>query len=123
MRFAGTVTLRAETMMALVEDIAASVVAHGFRRLLIVNGHGGNNGVIDVLASTLGHRFYGKARIACLTYFQLARERDRGAARVAAGRHGPCLRVRDLDDAAPPAGARGDRAGGGHLSRSRLAPI
>ena len=43
-------------MMALVEDIAASVVAHGFRRLLIVNGHGGNNGVIDVLASTLGHR-------------------------------------------------------------------
>jgi creatinine amidohydrolase len=72
MRFPGTVTLRAETMMALVEDIAASVIAHGFRRLLIVNGHGGNNGVIDVLASTLGHRFYGKARIASLTYFQLA---------------------------------------------------
>ena len=73
MRFPGTVTLRAETMMALLEDIVASVVAHGFRRLLIVNGHGGNNGVIDVLASTLGHRFYGKARIAGLTYFQLAR--------------------------------------------------
>jgi len=72
MRFPGTVTLRAETMMALVEDIAASVIAHGFRRLLILNGHGGNNGVIDVLASKLGHRFYGKARIASLTYFQLA---------------------------------------------------
>jgi creatinine amidohydrolase len=73
MRFPGTVTLRAETMMALVEDVAASVVAHGFRRLLIVNGHGGNNGIVDVLASTLGHRHYGKARIASLTYFQLAR--------------------------------------------------
>jgi len=73
MRFPGTVTLRAETMLALVEDVAASVVAHGFRRLLIVNGHGGNNGVVDVLASTLGHRHYGKARIAGLTYFQLAR--------------------------------------------------
>ena len=73
MRFPGTVTLRAETMMALVEDIAASVISHGFRRLLIVNGHGGNNGVVDVLASTLGHRFYGEARIASLTYFQLAR--------------------------------------------------
>src|SRR6187402_563877 len=73
MRFAGTVTLRAETMHALVEDIAASVVAHGFRRLVLLNGHGGNNGIIDVLASKLGHRFHGKARIAALTYFQLAR--------------------------------------------------
>jgi creatinine amidohydrolase len=73
MRFAGTVSLRAETMIALVEDIAASVVAHRFRRLLIVNGHGGNAGIIDVLASKLGHAHYGKARIAGLTYFQLAR--------------------------------------------------
>jgi creatinine amidohydrolase len=73
MRFAGTVTLSANTMMRLVEDIAGSVIAHGFRRLLILNGHGGNAGVLDVLASELGHRFYGNARIAGLTYFQLAR--------------------------------------------------
>jgi creatinine amidohydrolase len=74
MRFAGTVTLRLETTLALVDDIAASVVAHGFRRFLIVNGHGGNNGAVDVLASTLGRKHYGKARIAGLTYFQLARD-------------------------------------------------
>lgn len=74
MRFAGSVTLRAETLMALCDDIVTSVVTHGFRRILIVNGHGGNNGVIDVLASTLGHRHYGRARIATLTYFALARE-------------------------------------------------
>jgi creatinine amidohydrolase len=73
MRFAGTVTLSAGTMMRLVEDVAGSVIAHGFRRLLIVNGHGGNTGLLDVLAAELGHRFYGKARIAGLTYFQLAR--------------------------------------------------
>jgi hypothetical protein len=29
--------------------------------------------IIDVLASTLGNRFYDRARIASLTYFQLAR--------------------------------------------------
>src|SRR4029079_17697455 len=75
MRFTGTVTLTAETMMAMVSDIVASLVAHGFRRIAIVNGHGGNGGVIDVLAATLGHRHRGKARIAALTYFQLARER------------------------------------------------
>jgi creatinine amidohydrolase len=74
MRFPGTVTLRLETLMSVVEDIAASLVAHGFRRILIVNGHGGNNGAIDVLASELGYRHYGKARIAALTYFQLARD-------------------------------------------------
>jgi creatinine amidohydrolase len=74
MRFAGTVTLKPATILALVEDIAGSVVAHGFRRLVVVNGHGGNIGLIEVLSSTLGQRFYGQARIACLTYFQLARE-------------------------------------------------
>lgn len=74
MRFAGSITLQAETLMAIAGDIVASLVGHGFRRILIVNGHGGNAGVIDVLASTLGHRHYGKARIAALTYFTLARE-------------------------------------------------
>ncbi len=74
MRFPGSITLRAETLMAVAEDIVGSAVAHGFRHVLIVNGHGGNGGVIDLLASTLGHRHYGKARIAALTYFQLARD-------------------------------------------------
>ena len=74
MRFAGSVTLRAETLMAVCEDVVGSVVKHGFRRILIVNGHGGNGGVIDLLASTLGHKHYGAARIATLTYFTLARD-------------------------------------------------
>ena len=74
MRFPGSITLSAETLMAVVNDIVAAVVKHGFRRILIVNGHGGNGGAIDVLASTLGHRHYGVARIAALTYFTLARD-------------------------------------------------
>ena len=74
MRFAGSISLRSETLMAVVEDIVASITQHGFKRILLVNGHGGNAGVVDVLSSALGHKHYGKARIAGLTYFQLARQ-------------------------------------------------
>jgi creatinine amidohydrolase len=73
MQLAGSVTLQISTLMALVEDIVGSLVSHGFSRILVLNGHGGNGGAIDVLASTLGHRFHRKARIACLTYFKIAR--------------------------------------------------
>jgi creatinine amidohydrolase len=40
--YPGTVTLRVETLLALVRDVVASIRRSGFRRLLIVNGHGGN---------------------------------------------------------------------------------
>lgn len=72
MGFAGSITLRPETLMAVAEDVAGSLAEHGFRKLLILNGHGGNGGVLDVVTAKLGHRHYGSMRIAGVTYFQLA---------------------------------------------------
>jgi creatinine amidohydrolase len=40
--YPGTVTLRIETYIRLVRDILDSLYHSGFRRILIVNGHGGN---------------------------------------------------------------------------------
>src|SRR5574341_1287875 len=40
--YPGTLSLRAETLMAAVEDIVRSAYGHGFRRVLVINGHGGN---------------------------------------------------------------------------------
>jgi creatinine amidohydrolase len=40
--FPGTISLRVETLLAVVRDTVASMRASGFRRVLIVNGHGGN---------------------------------------------------------------------------------
>jgi creatinine amidohydrolase len=43
--YPGTVSLRVETLMAVVRDVVASLRRSGFRQILIVNGHGGNNPV------------------------------------------------------------------------------
>ncbi|PYI44390.1 MAG: creatininase [Verrucomicrobia bacterium] len=40
--FPGTITLRVETYMSILRDILDAVAEQGFRRILIVNGHGGN---------------------------------------------------------------------------------
>ena len=48
--FPGTVTLSAQTLMAVLHDIAASVARAGFRRLAIMNGHGGNTAIIEATA-------------------------------------------------------------------------
>ncbi|GGL93902.1 creatininase family protein [Pseudooceanicola nanhaiensis] len=48
MAYPGTVTLRLATYAALVRDILDSLYATGFRRVLIVNGHGGNTPVQPV---------------------------------------------------------------------------
>ena len=43
--YPGTMSLRIATLMDIVEDLVKSVYAQGFRRLLILNGHGGNDPV------------------------------------------------------------------------------
>jgi len=42
MAFPGTVTLKIDTFIRVIGDILDSLAAHGFRRIVIVNGHGGN---------------------------------------------------------------------------------
>ncbi len=42
MAFAGTLTLRKETFVGILEDYVSSLVRHGFKRIVILPTHGGN---------------------------------------------------------------------------------
>jgi len=37
--FAGTISLKTSTLIAVIEDISESLARHGFRKILIINGH------------------------------------------------------------------------------------
>jgi creatinine amidohydrolase len=48
MPFAGTVTLRAETLIDLVVDIGLSLSNHGVKRIVVMNSHGGNSPALSI---------------------------------------------------------------------------
>jgi len=46
--FPGTVSLTAKTLLAILEEVCDEVARNGFKKILIVNGHGGNNSLLRV---------------------------------------------------------------------------
>ncbi len=42
MAFPGTLSLKPSTLIAVIVDVVLSLAEHGFRRVLFINGHGGN---------------------------------------------------------------------------------
>lgn len=58
MSFGGTVTLERDVFMGMIAGVARSVARHGFRRIAVVNGHGGNVEAVATaaieLTATLG---------------------------------------------------------------------
>lgn len=51
--FAGTFSLRAEQLLQLVEAVGGELARCGFHRLVILNGHGGQIGLLEVAARQL----------------------------------------------------------------------
>ena len=51
--FPGTLSLSAETMLALLMDVGRSVAAAGIRKLAILNSHGGQPQLLDIAAQKL----------------------------------------------------------------------
>ncbi|WP_052384039.1 creatininase family protein [Litchfieldella xinjiangensis] len=55
--FAGTLSLPPEVAIATIEAIGDSLARAGVRRLVLLNGHGGNNAVMAIAALTLRRRW------------------------------------------------------------------
>jgi creatinine amidohydrolase len=54
MRFPGTITLEIPTFTAVLRDVVRSLAHHGFRKVLFVNGHGGNEAALGVAVQQIG---------------------------------------------------------------------
>jgi creatinine amidohydrolase len=61
-RFAGTLTLRAETLIRVWTEIGECVAASGVKKLVLLNSHGGQVGALDLVARDL------RARLGMLVY-------------------------------------------------------
>lgn len=71
MDFAGTLTLTHDTFTALALEIMGSVAEHGFRNLILLNSHGGNQGVGQVILERLGEA-HPDCRVVLATWWKLA---------------------------------------------------
>jgi creatinine amidohydrolase len=71
--FAGTITIEPETFAAVCIDIARSLKRDGVRRLLFVNGHQGNNAILNVVTN----KIYYELGVAAATSFYFAQAADR----------------------------------------------
>lgn len=75
MMFSGSLTLRTSTMVALLSDLCRSFHQQGYRKIVLLNSHGGNLGVMNTVVNDLAIE---GLDIAGVTYYQLA-DRERAA--------------------------------------------
>jgi creatinine amidohydrolase len=59
MGFAGSMTVKPSTLIAIIHDYVLSLARHGFRRFLFINGHGGNIATVQASFSEIYAEFEG----------------------------------------------------------------
>jgi creatinine amidohydrolase len=80
--FGGTMSLSTETYYRVIYELAESLIISGFRRIFIVNGHGGNHELLQLVARDLALKH--DAHLAAGSYWNVAWD-----ALVAEGAHIP----------------------------------
>ncbi|MBU0611028.1 MAG: creatininase family protein [Armatimonadetes bacterium] len=84
MHFAGTISLQPETYVAAIADVLRCVVQHGFRKIAVITGHGGNEPALKLGLEKVVHECDFPLRLAYFrghrdpTFAELSREIWRG---------------------------------------------
>lgn len=63
MHFPGSLSLRPETFLALLQDYCVSLACHGFRRIVMFPSHGGNVDMMKAHLPYIAHSLDGKAEV------------------------------------------------------------
>jgi creatinine amidohydrolase len=71
----GSLTLRTSTFIDVVQDVCTSLLHHGVRRIVLLNGHGGNVSALGVVLARLGEQGLPVERVAVVTYWHLVAHR------------------------------------------------
>lgn len=69
--FAGVLSVKMETVLNYLREYCESLISHGFRKIIFVNGHAGNSPAVDVVAREL-LRKHDDVRIAMAGVWQIA---------------------------------------------------
>lgn len=71
MSFSGTISASVETYLALTTEILSSIAQAGFKKILVLNAHGGNVSALDVVL-TKCRLMHPETRIVLVTYWNAA---------------------------------------------------
>ncbi|MBT5874859.1 MAG: creatininase family protein [Candidatus Latescibacteria bacterium] len=78
MDFHGTITIRWDTFINYVKDVCCSLAYHGFKRILIINGHGSNTSPLDMAARLSIIEYEGKILCASANHWGLYKTKELG---------------------------------------------
>lgn len=70
LKFSGTITISEHASKLLFKDIAASIIYHGFKKLCIINGHGGNITPVKHVVKWLKH-LYPDLKIMFISWYDM----------------------------------------------------
>ena len=78
MDFHGTLTIGWDTFIRYVKDVCCSLAHHGFKRILVVNGHGSNTSPLDLAARLSVIEYGGGILCASVNHWDVRRIKEEG---------------------------------------------
>jgi len=70
--FGGTISFSSDTYLRVIRDIVESLIGTGFRRIFLLNGHGGNRAAIGMVAHDVS--LVHPVQMAAASYWEIARQ-------------------------------------------------